>query len=188
MMVNSLGFLFCFIYPGMGVGEASNLEILTGTHKNKQANKQPPIHLTRGPRKGSLARLENFETISTLLQPNATVRTSPHPHPRQVRPKGEPGLPSSPGSNRGVSGETEVGNGNFSPPLGSDELPLHAPQRQGKPSGDPSPASWHSGTFLPTSILWCLWRPCGETGLSPLPGANGNKAILPTLLCCEHTS
>lgn len=33
-----LGFSFCLIYPGMCGGEAFNLEILTDTYKNKQAN------------------------------------------------------------------------------------------------------------------------------------------------------
>lgn len=44
------GFSFCLINPGVGAGEAYNLETPMGTHKNKDKNKSP-AYLTKGPGK-----------------------------------------------------------------------------------------------------------------------------------------
>lgn len=80
------GFSFCFIYPGMGAGEASNLEILTGTYKTSKQTNNPDSSNQRA-KKGQPSKMENFETITTLLQPNTTAKNLSSPPPTSGKAK-----------------------------------------------------------------------------------------------------
>lgn len=71
------GFPFSLIYPRLGAGEAGNPEMPTGAEKN--CSKKSPFSLAKGLGKGQSGKIENLQTMTTLLKPNTTENTEPYP-------------------------------------------------------------------------------------------------------------
>lgn len=153
----------------------------TNRHTQKQIN--IPAFSNQRAKKGQPGRIENFETITTLPQPNSIDKNSSHLYPHQARPNGEPRLQSSPGWNEtwqlprcGVredqGGKLELLTHLLPTPTVRQWWALTPILRNDWETiwgAQASPPIRQSCSFLSTPFAVVLGRPCGKTGLSPPP-------------------
>ena len=91
MVVSSLGFLLVFYVPDLELTKLETRNANVHRHKNNNNNNQGLLYLAIRPRKGQPSKKENFQTITTLIQPSTPEKkcgiTSTHTIKGQVGDK-----------------------------------------------------------------------------------------------------